>query len=87
MKIRYYVRRAGQQYFVLREGKAQGLHDSLARAVDSASFMGSIEANRMRATVELFIEDDAGRMMQEHVIEPARQGAHAARVVDDEVAA
>ena len=87
MKIRYYVRRAGQQFLVLREGKAQGLHDELARAVESASFMGSIEANRMRATVDLFIEDNGGRMMLEQVIEPAAPGTRVARFVDDGVAA
>jgi len=83
MKIRYYVRRAGQQFLVLREGKAQGMHGSLQRAVESASFMGSIEANRMRATVDLFVEDAGGRLMLEHVIEPAAPGMAIARLVGD----
>jgi hypothetical protein len=70
MRVRYYVRPFGDQFQVLREGKPQGRHDGKRRAIESAIFMATIEAGKQGEAVELFVEDDAGRLVQEQVIAP-----------------
>jgi len=70
MRTRYYVLPAGNQYRVLREGKPQGLHASEAQAMASAVFMASVEASRSLSTVELFVADERGILVQDRLIGP-----------------
>lgn len=58
---------------VLRESKRQGLHYSKVAAIESAVFMASIEAGKQRATVELFTEDEGGRLMLDRIVGPEDQ--------------
>jgi hypothetical protein len=70
MQIRYYVLRQGAAFGVSREGRARGLHPTQARALDSAIFMGTIEAAARRGAVEVFVEDARGHLLQACLIGP-----------------
>ena len=59
---------AGDQFRVLREGKPQGLHPSHARAMESAVFMATVEATRSLQTIEIFIADERGLLVQDRLI-------------------
>jgi len=69
MQIRYYVLPDGNQFKVLREGKRRGFHSTQGAAIESALFMGSIEAAKQQTTVELFIEE-GGRLVLDRIIGP-----------------
>lgn len=73
MRIRYYVLPEGDLFTVLRESKRQGFHSSKAAAIESAVFMASIEAGKQRTMVELFTEDEGGRLMLDRVVGPDDQ--------------
>lgn len=73
MRIRYYVLRDGDRYRLLRESKHQGFHDTMPDANESAVFMASIEAGRLQTVVEIFAEDEGGRLMLDRIVHPDDQ--------------